>query len=100
VIARHHEVAGVDALLWVEPPVAGSPERVLARSEAALRVAAYLGGLWRVALVGAVVPRPLRDALYDLVARHRHRLVAPPTACYAPPAEVRSRFLDARDPEG
>lgn len=98
VIARHPEFADIDALLWVEAPVAGGRERVLARSAAALRVARYLGGSWRLALAAWLVPRPLRDAIYDLVARHRHRLVGAPAACYAPPPEVRSRFLDGPDP--
>lgn len=94
VIARHPELAGVDALLWVETPAVGAPERVLASSAAVLRVAAYVGGPWRLALAAWLVPRPLRDGLYDLVARHRHRLIAPPATCYVPPPEVRSRFLN------
>lgn len=93
VAARHPARAGADSVVWVEPAAAGAPERVLARSAAALRIASYLGGVWTLALGAWLVPRPLRDAVYDLVARHRHRLSG--AACFVPTPEVRARFLDA-----
>ena len=43
------------------------------RSDAVLRVLAGLGRPWSALRVLRVVPRPVRDAVYDLVARHRHR---------------------------
>ncbi len=92
VVERHPELARVDSLVWVEPAAAGRGERVRTRSAAALRVAAYLGGGWRLLLAGWLVPRPLRDAAYDLVARHRHRL--PGAVCVVPSAAERARFLE------
>jgi predicted DCC family thiol-disulfide oxidoreductase YuxK len=80
-------------VVWVEPAAAGASERVLLRSAAALRIASYLGGAWTLALAMRLVPRPLRDAAYDLVARHRHRLSG--ATCFVPTPEVRARFLDA-----
>ena len=69
-------------------------ERVYVRSEAALKVAAYLGGLWKVFLCAYVVPRPLRDYLYDLFARNRYRFFGKYDQCMLPPAEARARFID------
>jgi predicted DCC family thiol-disulfide oxidoreductase YuxK len=64
------------------------------RSAAVLGVLAELGGLWRLlAGVGRLVPRPLRDGLYDGVAAARHRLFAPPAdSCPLVPKELRARF--------
>lgn len=93
VAERHPELAGADSMVWVESPRAGRPERVLVRSAAALRVARYLGGPWRLLLAGWAVPSALRDAMYDLLARHRHRLPGA-AACVVPTAEERGRFLD------
>lgn len=91
--ARHPELAGVDSVIWVDDAGRVGAERVMVRSAAALRVARYLGGGWRVlGLLGWLVPRPVRDAAYDLIARHRMRLAAP--ACVLPSSEERARFVD------
>ncbi len=92
--ARHPALERVDSVVWVEPAGTGRPERVLVRSDAALRVARYLGGWFTLARAGALVPRAIRDRAYDLIARHRHRLLANGPSCLVPPAEVRERFLD------
>lgn len=93
VLARHPELAGVDSVVWYQPAVGGTPERLFTRSAAALRVARYLGGYWRLAAVGGLIPRFLRDRLYDLVARHRHSLVRGGPQCLVPTPEQRARFL-------
>ena len=67
--------------------------RAYLRSTGALRVARGLGGAWRLASVLAVIPRPVRDFFYDLVARYRYRIFGKLDACMLPPPEVRSRFL-------
>jgi len=53
-----------------------------------------LGGGWRLAARAlGLVPRPLADAGYDLVARVRHRLAPKPTqSCPVVPAALLARF--------
>jgi len=92
--ARHPELAGVDTVVWLEPGSNERSERVLLRSDAALRVAAYLGGWFHLARVAAVLPRPVRDAAYNLVARHRHQLTGEAPNCLVPAPDARARFLD------
>jgi predicted DCC family thiol-disulfide oxidoreductase YuxK len=92
--ARHPELEGVDSMVWVEPDEAGGEGRVMVRSDAALRVARYLGGWWNLTLIGGLLPRRVRDALYNLIARHRHRLLDTDPSCLLPEPEVRERFLD------
>lgn len=92
-IPRHPELVSLDSLVWVEP-VPGGGERVLVRSAAVLRAAAYLGSWWRVFLAAWAVPRALRDAAYDLLARHRHRILGADGRCFLPPPAQRARFLD------
>ncbi|HKG14917.1 MAG TPA: DCC1-like thiol-disulfide oxidoreductase family protein [Pyrinomonadaceae bacterium] len=92
VVGRHRELEGVDSVVFVERAAGG--ERVYVRSEAALKVASYLGGPWKVFLCAYVVPRPLRDYLYDLFARNRYRVFGKSEQCMLPPAEARARFLD------
>jgi len=91
--ARHPELAGLDSMIWYEP----AHDRVRVRSDAALAVARYLGGPWAVAGgAGRLVPGAIRDLIYDLVARHRHRLAGP--VCVLPEAGQRDRFLDLDRP--
>lgn len=68
--------------------------RLLVRSDAALHILERLGGVWRVlGIAGRAFPRPLRDALYDGVARIRKRLfAAPKEACPLLPSALRGRF--------
>jgi predicted DCC family thiol-disulfide oxidoreductase YuxK len=67
---------------------------VMVRSDAAVHLLARLGGLWRVfGIVFGVLPRRLRDAMYDLVARSRYRIFGrKKDACPLMPADLRSRF--------
>ncbi len=89
--ARFPELDGVDSLVWYDPTGPTGPT-VRVRSAAALAATAHLGGLWAVlAVLGRLVPRVLRDAIYDLIARRRFVLAAP--ACLLPTPNERSRFL-------
>ena len=94
VIERHPELRGVDSVVYVEQTPGG--ERVHVRSDAALKVAAYLGGFWKLLLAARVLPRGLRDYFYDLFARNRYKLFGKYDTCMLPPPEVRSRFLDVQ----
>ena len=73
----------------------GTPkERVLRKSEAALYVARHLPGGWRLfSWLRMVVPRKLRDAAYDVVARHRHRLFRSAPHCAMPQPHWQARFI-------
>ena len=68
--------------------------RVLARSDAALFIAQEIGWPWKTFSAARVVPKVLRDAVYDLVARTRYRLFGRLDRCLVPAADVRSRFID------
>ena len=68
--------------------------RVRTKSAAALAIAARLSGPWPALSVFRFLPAPLRDALYDLVARHRYRVFGRTDQCMVPTAELRARFLE------
>ena len=67
---------------------------LLVRSDAVIHALQRLGGMWRlIAAAMSVPPRELRDAIYDLMARIRHRVVARSDAvCPVLPVDLRSRF--------
>lgn len=93
-LSRYPELHGVDSLVFVEDGDDARGERVFVRSTGALKVAAYLGGFWRVFLIGYLLPRPIRDFFYDRFARYRYRLFGKAESCMVPPPQARSRFLE------
>jgi predicted DCC family thiol-disulfide oxidoreductase YuxK len=63
------------------------------KSDAALTVLSLLPGWgWTRALFA--VPRPLRNAVYSLVARNRYRIFGRTDVCFVPDAELRQRVLE------
>lgn len=65
------------------------------RSDAVLHALGRLGGAWRgLALCLTLVPRPVRDGAYSLVARVRGRLFSlPEGTCPRLSADLAGRFL-------
>lgn len=68
--------------------------RVYRESTAALRIARHLSGAWKLLRVFVLIPRPIRDAVYRLIARNRYRWFGKQETCWLPTPELRARFLD------
>lgn len=88
---RHPFTAAVDSIVWLE--MVDGHERVWVKSNAALRVAAYLGGVFKLAAVLRWVPRMVRDRVYDLIAARRTKWFGRASSCVLPTAEQRARML-------
>ena len=67
---------------------------VFERSTAALRIITALGGIWRLAGLLRLVPRFIRDAVYDWIARNRYGWFGKRDSCRLPSPEERAVFLD------
>ena len=67
--------------------------RVFTKSTAALRIARGLQFPWPLASAFLAVPRPVRDWLYDAVARNRYRWFGQRDVCMMPTAELQRRFI-------
>jgi len=63
------------------------------KSTAALIVAKNLTGLWKMLYVFIIIPGPIRDSLYNLVAKNRYKLFGKREACRIPTSEERNKFL-------
>ena len=69
--------------------------RVHTESAALLHVLSRFGAGWRVlATVLRVVPAPLRDAVYRIIARNRYRWFRRKAVCVIPVPEQRARFIE------
>ena len=80
------------------PPPRGYGEtrqQALTRSRAVLHTLRELGGGWRLlAQIAGVVPDPLADIVYKLVARSRYRIFGRFDRCQLPPPDWKDRFLE------
>ena len=73
----------------------GEPnETLLAKGDAFLFFAGVIDGVWSVASVVKVVPRPVRNWLYDFVARHRYQVFGKSESCMLPDPKQRHKFLE------
>lgn len=63
------------------------------KSDAVLQIAARLNGPWHLLRILWLVPRPIRDWVYDRVAGNRYRWFGRSETCLMPTAALRSRFL-------
>jgi len=68
-------------------------DEISLRSTAVLRIARRMTTPWHWAAVFLLVPRPIRDAVYRVVAAIRHRIAGRSIACEIPPPEIRARLI-------
>lgn len=64
------------------------------KSTAALRIAKQLDGLWPVLYGFIIIPKFMRDAVYNWIAQNRYKWFGQLDACRLPTPELRQRFLD------
>jgi predicted DCC family thiol-disulfide oxidoreductase YuxK len=68
-------------------------DRAYTKSAAAIRVGELLGWPYRVAAAGRLLPRRVRDWLYDVVAARRYDWFGRRDRCMVPDEDVGDRFL-------
>jgi len=69
-------------------------EALLTKGDAFLFFAGVIGGIWSVARVVKVIPRPVRNWLYDFVARHRYQVFGKSESCMLPDPKQSHKFLE------
>lgn len=88
-LLKDHEVpVELDSFIYIED------EKIYFKSTAALKVFRNLKGLWKLLYIFIIVPRPLRDVVYGVIARNRYKWFGKRDACMIPSPEQRKRFLD------
>ncbi|WP_298348722.1 thiol-disulfide oxidoreductase DCC family protein [uncultured Dokdonia sp.] len=87
--AKHHiDLDKVDSIILV------TEDKAYSKSTAALRIAKQLSAGWPLLAVFLILPRFLRDAVYDFIARNRYKWFGKKEACMIPTPELKSKFLD------
>jgi len=81
------DAAQLESILLVED------EFAYQRSDAILRIVRHLSWPWQWLRLGWLLPRGIRDALYNTVARNRYRWFGQRESCMIPTKELRARFF-------
>lgn len=68
-------------------------EKHYEKSSAALRIAKYLSGAYPLLFGFMVVPKFIRNAVYDYIAKNRYKWFGKKESCMIPTAELKSKFL-------
>ena len=88
-LSQHHlPVSDFDSFVLIEG------DEVYTKSTAALRYFKKLSGFWPLLYVFIVLPRPIRDFFYGIVAKNRYRWFGRRDQCLVPTPELKDRFLE------
>ena len=69
-------------------------DKTYTRSTAALRIAKKLGGGWKLLYGLMIIPRFIRNAVYNLIAKNRYKWFGKKDECMVPTPELKERFLE------
>jgi len=68
--------------------------KIFTRSTAALKVARKLNGFIKLLYAFIIIPKFIRDAIYNIIAKNRYKWFGKKNECMIPTAELKSLFLD------
>jgi len=68
-------------------------DKTYIKSAAILEILKEMPIGWRLFRIGIILPKFIRDWLYDIIAMHRYKIFGKKDECQIPPKEVQDRFL-------
>lgn len=63
-------------------------------SSAVLRICRHLSGAWKLFYVLMIIPAPIRDFIYKMIAKNRYRWFGKRESCMVPDTSMKDRFVD------
>jgi predicted DCC family thiol-disulfide oxidoreductase YuxK len=85
---RGIDTSQVDSIILIEPGVA-----YYTKSDAALKIGQSFGGGYALLAIFTWIPKSIRDAIYDFVARNRYKWFGKQESCMIPTPELKAKFL-------
>lgn len=86
-VKQHNIPENIDSFILI------AHQRWYAKSSAALRVCKNLTGLWKIFYGLLIVPKPIRDFVYHIIANNRYKWFGTKDHCTLPSPDIRKRFL-------
>lgn len=88
----HHfsiDTEKVDSIILVE-----SDQKYFVKSTAALKIGKHFSGLWKLLQICWIIPTPLRNVVYNYIAKNRYKWFGKKDNCMIPTPEIRAKFID------
>ncbi len=79
----------IDSIILYKPGIAYH-----IKSSAALEIMNTLGGFWKFSKIFLILPSPIRNLIYDFIAKNRYRWFGKKEQCMIPTPELKSKFLN------
>ena len=77
----------IDSVLLV------TPQKIYTKSSAALTIAKQLNGIYPLLYLFYIIPKPIRDLVYDYIAKKRYAWYGKKESCMIPTPELKNKFL-------
>lgn len=68
--------------------------KIYQKSTAALKLFKLLGKGWQILYMLMIIPAPIRNFFYSLIADNRYKIFGRSDECWLPSPELKARFLD------
>lgn len=69
-------------------------DKLYTKSSGALRMLRHLGGWWGLLYVFIIVPKFIRDGIYNWISKNRYKWFGKKNECWLPRPEWKARFLE------
>ncbi len=86
---RNIDTSKIDSIILVESAMAYH-----VKSSAAIRIAKHLGAAWPLLQIFLILPAPIRNFFYDIIAKNRYRWFGRQDNCWIPTPDLHAKFLD------
>lgn len=86
-VKKYNVPPDIDSMILIED------DKVYYKSTAALRISRKLQGAWKLLYAFIIIPSPIRNIVYDIIAKNRYKWFGQKDSCMLPPPNIRKRFL-------
>lgn len=86
-LIRHYHIPNVDSVILIKQG------KYYTQSDAALEICLHLNKGFRYLYVLKIIPRFIRDFIYQIIAKNRYKWFGKQESCMLPTEDMKKRFL-------
>jgi predicted DCC family thiol-disulfide oxidoreductase YuxK len=86
-VLKHYGTTTIDSFIFVDNG------KAYMKSSAGLRVCKHLSGPWKLLIIFIIIPTPIRDFFYSIIAKNRYKWFGKSETCMMPTKDMKDRFL-------